>query len=169
MSQPPYDWLTQPYLDEDESEDEGEIPPPPPPAPGAPKKASRATLDSKKEDAREKLMNYESMLEATRFVASAIEALAVCARDDLKRMEKRKPRAPTAAAPAAAGAAAALPPASQAAAACEEAVVGKHRVDSVKRVRAALTQAPIGAEVGCGGAAAGPAVHHHVKKQRGGA
>jgi len=167
MSQPPYDWLTQPYLDEDESEEEGGIPPPPPP-PGAPKKAPRATLDSKKEDAREKLMNYESMLEATRFVASAIEALAVCARDDLKRMEKRKPRAPKAPA-AAAAAAAAPPPASQAAAACEEAVVGKHRVDSVKRVRAALPQAPIGAEVGCGGAAAGPAVHHHVKKQRGGA
>jgi hypothetical protein len=166
MSQSPYDWLSQPYHHEEEdSEEDDASPPPPPPAPGAPKKAPRASLDAKKEDARDKLTNYSAMLEATRFVTSAIEALTVCARDDLQRLEKRKPRASK----AAAAAASAAPPVSQAAAACEEAVVGKHRVDGVKRVRAAPSQAPVGAEGGGGGAGAGPAVHHHVKKQRSGA
>jgi hypothetical protein len=158
MSQP-FDWsFTQPY-DEGSDEEEGVLPPPP-----APKKPLRGSAESKKVEAHEKLKNYESLLDASRFLTTSLQAMVVCARDDVSRLDKRKPRAPKAAA-AAEAPAAAPPAASQAATACEEAVVGKNR-QGLKRVRAAVPQGAVGAQCGGGGAGAGAAMYHDAFKGR---
>jgi len=162
MSQP-FDWsFTQPY---DEGSEE-ETPLAPPPAPKKVSRPPRSSVESKKEEAREKLTNYESLLDASRFLTTSLQAMAVCAREDVARLDKRKPRAPKASEPAPAAAPAAAPTASQAASACEEAVVGKNRLQGLKRVRTAVPEGPIGAEGGGRGAGAGAAMYNHAFQGR---
>jgi hypothetical protein len=112
--------------------------------------------------AREKVDNHEAMLDAARFITSAMEAHTVLARDELKKLESRKPRAPKAA--AAPPPTPVAPPAkyksvpSQAALACESAAVAPR---GVKRVRTVAPQQPVGRQDGGGGAGAGDLVHHY--------
>ena len=71
----------------------------------APPPAKKGRLDLKAA-ARQKVDNFGAMLEATRFLFSALEAHAVCAEQELKKLEAKKPRAK----PAAAGGGGPAPP-----------------------------------------------------------
>lgn len=149
MSQAPTDWsYAEMYGDEEE-----EAPPlqptapiiPPPPAP----KKGRTDV---KALAREKVSNMRSLVDAARFLYSALDSLNACAEDDLRKLEARKPRAAKAPAPTA----------SKAALACEDAVVSKGAGPrNVKRVRrAASPEAPV-VQHGSGGAGGASAVNHY--------
>ena len=122
----------------------------------APPPAKKGRLDLKAA-ARQKVDNFGAMLEATRFLFSALEAHAVCAEQELKKLEAKKPRAKPAAAGGGAPAPAAKP--SKAAAACEEAVVSKPVARHVKRVRTAAPEAAVAEDGGDGGA--GAPVHYY--------
>lgn len=148
MSQVPTDWSFA-----QEFEDEEDVPAPPPVA--APKKQGRPGVADIKALAREKVDNLGSLVEASRFIYSALDVLFLSAQEELKKVEARKPRAPKAAA------AASPPAASQAALACEDAVISKPpAARQVKRVRAASPE-PAVVKDGSGGAGAASAVHYH--------
>lgn len=157
MSQAP-DWsFTQAYEDD---EDDGQAEVAPPPSAVASKKG-RPALPEMQAAAREKVDNLDAMLEAARFLTTALDAHAICARAELKKVESRKPRA--ARAPKAPEAA---PAPSKAALACEDAATSKTTAPrGVKRVRTASVP-DVGRHEGGGGAVVN-SVHYHQNPTQG--